>query len=587
MENPIDKLDSWQAMNLERMQKMLKEELPLKNFGRWVFTNDISPLDLYVYLKARFGLPNGFQMFLKNPSSDNFIHWHWTLQVDEDIIDFMGFNMYAEALMHDRQDFSIHEGHRFEEGIKQDFKNIGKRMSEVRKDLEKWHIFVNPYNRLRKVIDRFSNELNNLSIDKIEIPKLPHRQEELKGFEDKFKNCLDSYSKAMGLGTSLRMLAPVLAEAFVNLVIFLLAKPDIKQDSRMYNDVLRREIDVRVKSLHINCEGFNQAIPSDAQEFKDFHTLMNGRNDFLHGNIDPVKLKYEVMFFDKNTPIPKSYNDFSKLALVNSLIHVEPEVALRDVMIVDCFIKLVIDQMNDTTAEIVKRFMETSNPGWRDDTMKAGILFPPEMSHGVPGPTKTKQKDQGDQLGVSSKNKSKIVHQIKRLTIAADSFHQCLSLLKHIEAAKIRFEGDIYPPMMTGIVVTYSKNFNQADGLGPLPSKFTKFPEVALKTAHIKLIESRNKLYAHRDVDAHSFKNSDGGLSDFPVEVRINDENTAFLFQPYLYDIPLAKIPDIRNLIQFQMQRLQEDLDEKLALVVDFNKGYKQGDVYLLGEDFP
>lgn len=184
-------------------------------------------------------------------------------------------------------------------------------------------------------------------------------------------------------------------------------------------------------------------------------------------------------------------------------------------------------------------------------------------------------------------DKPKIIHQIRRLAIASDSFQQCLALLAHMEETSMKLENDLYPPMIAGVVVTYSKNFNQADGLGPLPGLFTTFPDADLKTAHSKLIDSRNKLYAHRDVSAHSFKSTDGGLSEFPVQVRINDENTAFLFQPHLVDIPPKRIPDIRRLLQYQMKRLQDDLDGKLALVVNFEKGYKQGIVYTLGKDFP
>lgn len=156
-----------------------------------------------------------------------------------------------------------------------------------------------------------------------------------------------------------------------------------------------------------------------------------------------------------------------------------------------------------------------------------------------------------------------------------------------MEEISTTLSNDLYPPMIAGIVVTYSKNFNQADGLGPLPSLFTKFSEPQLQTAHTKIIEARNKLYAHRDISVHTFKNSEGGVSQYPVEVRINDENTAFLFQPMLKDIPPERIPDIKKLLNFQMERLQVDLDKKLATVVDFNKGYRQGTTYLLGEDFP
>ena len=37
--------------------------------------NEIAPSDLYCYLHARFGPPNGPQNFLRNDSSDNLIHW--------------------------------------------------------------------------------------------------------------------------------------------------------------------------------------------------------------------------------------------------------------------------------------------------------------------------------------------------------------------------------------------------------------------------------------------------------------------------------------------------------------------------------
>ena len=40
----------------------------------------LSPVDMYCYLKARFGTPNGFQTFLRTDSSDNLIHWDFNLK---------------------------------------------------------------------------------------------------------------------------------------------------------------------------------------------------------------------------------------------------------------------------------------------------------------------------------------------------------------------------------------------------------------------------------------------------------------------------------------------------------------------------
>ena len=44
----------------------------------WEFTNEIKPIDLYCYLQAKYGNPNGLQNFLRNDSSDNLIHWEWS-----------------------------------------------------------------------------------------------------------------------------------------------------------------------------------------------------------------------------------------------------------------------------------------------------------------------------------------------------------------------------------------------------------------------------------------------------------------------------------------------------------------------------
>jgi hypothetical protein len=181
------------------------------------------------------------------------------------------------------------------------------------------------------------------------------------------------------------MIAPVLAESFINLLIFLLAKPEIRADERLYGDTIRREIDLRVKTLHLNCVGFRTPVDATADVFKKFHTAMNGRNDFLHGNIDPLRLRYDTVHFDGTIPLPDRYQNMSELALVNSLIHVEPEKALADVKTVDEFIAFVLQHLDSSVRTTVEIFMKTSNPGWREDTKRAGVLFPPHIVHAVMG----------------------------------------------------------------------------------------------------------------------------------------------------------------------------------------------------------
>ena len=89
---------SWRAYTKEEMRAYLEEMLKsLKDETRNPASGSLlavrrafSPVDVYCYLKARFGEPNGFQTFLAKDSSDNWIHWDYNLKVDGDDIHISG-----------------------------------------------------------------------------------------------------------------------------------------------------------------------------------------------------------------------------------------------------------------------------------------------------------------------------------------------------------------------------------------------------------------------------------------------------------------------------------------------------------------
>lgn len=67
-----------------------------KGMVAWKWRSEVSPADLYCYLGARFGRPNGPQNFLRNDSSDNLIHWEWVLDHPSGIIHIQGMNFRTE-----------------------------------------------------------------------------------------------------------------------------------------------------------------------------------------------------------------------------------------------------------------------------------------------------------------------------------------------------------------------------------------------------------------------------------------------------------------------------------------------------------
>lgn len=383
--DPTD-LTTWRVVNPTHMLARLREEVPRPKVGTWIIHEGISPLDLYVYLKARFGAPNGFAMTLKNPSSDNLIHWNWTLQSGNAVIDLLGYQLQVLLAIDGTNDPSSEEVATLIAKIKSDFAKYRAKMAEVKKNLEKWVVFTNPYYRLRRVVDHMTDCMRALDIDHTTLPGLPTTPEELESFHAQWKARQSAYVEALGYGLPLRMLAPVLAESFINLVIFLLARPELKNDDRLYKNAFRQEVDIRVKTLHLNCVGFAKAVDAADRRFKAFHTLMNGRNDFLHGNIDPLQLKYETVYFEGTIPLFTEFKNLSELSLVKSLVHVEPERALNDAAVASDFVFLVLEAMKEKTRETIEIFMRTSDPGWREDKKRAGILFPPMVVHTVMGP---------------------------------------------------------------------------------------------------------------------------------------------------------------------------------------------------------
>ena len=391
MNNPADRIAEWRLVDpvlmvrhLKGMVGHLKGESSKGPVSSWIVNDTLTPIDLYVYLKARFGAPNGFAMTLKNSTVDNLTHWNWTLQVNDHVIEFMGLNLYAVAHIEGYVDPTPRDLAEFSASIKADFSNHGPQMSRVRKALEKWSIFLNPYKRFRDVVDDYALKLRSLGIDQLALPTIPVTSEQMQTESQRWPVLQQKYAEALGLGASLRMLAPVLAEAFVNMLIFLLAKPDVKQDKRVYDDVLRREIDLRVKTLHLNCVGFSTPVDTRSQSFKNFLTLMNGRNDFLHGNVDPRKLQYDTVSFDGNIPLYDRYKNFAELAFVQRLVHVEPHLALNDVEIVDEFIKLLLEHLDPIVRDEVQLFMSVLNPGYREETMQVGNVLPSFAIHFVP-----------------------------------------------------------------------------------------------------------------------------------------------------------------------------------------------------------
>jgi len=72
---------------------------------------------------------------------------------------------------------------------------------------------------------------------------------------------------------------PVMAEAFVNLILYVLMRPEIRKDQRLFDNAFRQPIDVRIRSLSINCLGFKQQPDYASDQCGAYQTLYIESND--------------------------------------------------------------------------------------------------------------------------------------------------------------------------------------------------------------------------------------------------------------------------------------------------------------------
>ena len=341
--------------------------------------NEVSPSDLFCYLHTRFGPPNDFQNFLRGDTSDNLIHWQWTFRIGGGILDIQGMNFCTCILF--IGDIEIEDGdlNQFVTLIKADFQNHAKGMSECRKSFEYWIEFVNPYQRLRRAIEQLTKELSSLKVTEINEPPSPLSSSSEQIQKEILKQWNDAsirLNKAFGICFGIRSMLPVMAEAFINLILYLLMRPEIKSDNRLRENAFKQPIDVRVKSLSINCDGFKHTIDYSNPVCSRYHSLVNERNDLLHGNININKLRFNEVYFLGRVPIFKKYQSMWDRAFVIQKESVGLDKVEQEIGIVTEFIDYILSRLNERKRTNVEQVISRLELGLHQKDDRVGVLFP-------------------------------------------------------------------------------------------------------------------------------------------------------------------------------------------------------------------
>ena len=412
---PEDFVSKLEFIHPKDIIELLRKKDRPKGGTRWVLKNEIPPVDLYCYLGSRFGQPNGIQNFLRGDHSDNLVHWEWFLRCGESFVTLQGLNFRTEVWIA-QMELSDVDREAFIRQLKAEFAKHGQALGVVRKALEHWVEFVNPYRRLRRSVDTLMAELSALGLDasRDSVPDLAD-QESPGTFEKKWNEYAEKYSRAIGLCFGIRSMLPVMGEAFVNLLLYVLMKPDLRQDDRLRENVVRQPIDIRIKSLSHNCVGFKQAPDYSSEPCKRYHSLVNERNDLLHGNVVVDKLKFNELYFFGRVPVFIEYSSMWERSFGVAHRSAGLEQVSGELAVIDALVEYLLSCVGDKIRDKIRFISERFTLGLNLDDRRLGVLFSERLVDFVPsleGPEK-KGKDVEKKAKTSKKSKKRVRQQIR------------------------------------------------------------------------------------------------------------------------------------------------------------------------------
>jgi hypothetical protein len=155
-------------------------------------------------------------------------------------------------------------------------------------------------------------------------------------------------------------------EGFVNLLYHAFLKKELKGQN------LEQRLDIEMKVLLMPglCNGFRNEMHSpDSEIFKHFKQLRNYRNEIFHSKIvDSLKhvcFVQDGFFYNVHMEKEKKESLFPPAGKA-----LQKEDALKVKSLIDNLIKEILNNMDDESSKVVKKFIlkELAVPFWKDDT---------------------------------------------------------------------------------------------------------------------------------------------------------------------------------------------------------------------------
>ena len=314
--------------------------------------------------------------FVRENCVDNLIQWDFLLEDETFLIEVIGLNYRTEVHLWAFKEFPEPDWDEFDSTLKGELAREAKSIGKTIGGFEKWHLFVNTHARLGIVASELEKELIELISKPTQFPD-PDDRTDHEAYSTEVNGVFAKALRTMALATVLQSIAPVLGESAVNLLIHIAGRPALKKDSRLLEDALRRNIDVRIKRLPLECVGFARPIDDSREEFKAFLRLMNRRNDSLHGNVDPKRPVGDPLYFDYRTiMLVERHTPLVRQGCDQLMACASATSALEDLQTARNFVEFLLSHLQPEVRRDLDVSMEDLHLGFRPSDGRFGNILP-------------------------------------------------------------------------------------------------------------------------------------------------------------------------------------------------------------------
>jgi hypothetical protein len=337
-----------------------------------VLMDEVSPADLFCYLGARFGHPTGFFSNVPREIYNEAVCWHYLLFLPEGPVDVVSLNFRTEVYLPACFECSAAA---FAALIKTDRPRHEIAIAVVEAKATKWVSFLNPYAQLVESSQLLLARAKSLSAILQADMAAPHTPEEAASFVQAFNEHYPLALELAGLCLSIRMMCPVMIEAFLNLTLYALAKPELRSASGGLLALTRQSLVKKVQGLDQTCDYFLRPVDWSAPVCQEVDQLRRRRNEVLHGNVDPLAQKYETVWLWEKAPLFTRVLGPYERALGSKLsAHPLAEVE-KDFQLVETFEEYVLSCLQPRVADEIRNILGSIDLAYDQDRDKLGILF--------------------------------------------------------------------------------------------------------------------------------------------------------------------------------------------------------------------